>query len=274
MRSTPLRARHAALTLRAIPQPQGSVWERRGHEPEVAQVSLSSPREKSTVRTRRTRIVLAIAAVLLVVALAVLLPNVLNAGPSSTQTKADLPVAAPDPTTRELLAVLHRPRMRSDALPHPPAGEDRGAYSDRTAGEAYRLARRTMPRTAGDPVYIWPRKDGACFSAGRVSSCATAGQLASRGAIVAYAGAQQERATTVIRVAGIARDGVRAIDITLADGSHASARVSDNAFLIDLARAPAQLRWITPDGGVHYVPGPLKRAAADPRRPFWRPRTG
>lgn len=222
------------------------------------------------MRAKRTRTVIALAAV---VVLAVLVAIVLSAGQSASKPRADPPVAAPDPTTRDLLAIFRRPRVRSDTLPQPPAGQDRGAAFDRTAGEAYRLTRRAVPGPPGDPVYIWPRKDGACFSAGRVSSCGTAQQLAGRGVIVAYAGGRQLGAMGV-RVTGIARDGVRAIDITLGDGGHTSVRVSDNAFLVDLAHAPARLRWVTPDGGVQYAHGPVERAAADPRRPFWRPRTG
>lgn len=234
-------------------------------------MGLSSSREQTTVRSRRARVQIVVG-VALVVALAVLIPTVLHAGSSSPQTKADPPVAAADPTTRELLAVLDRQRRRADRLPQPPAGADRDAFSDRTPGEAYGLARRATPGPAADPVYVWPSKNGACFSAGNVSSCATAAQIATEGAIVAFAGGERHGAH-VVRVAGIARDGVTAIELTLADGARARARVRDNAFVIDLTRTPLQLRWTTPDGTAHQAQTPFARAPSDSRRPFWRPRT-
>jgi hypothetical protein len=155
------------------------------------------------------------------------------------------------------LSVLDRPRTESDQLPQPAPGADQDAHSDRTAGESYDLSRRAMT-AGGDPVYVWPRNDGACFSTGHVSSCADAAEIARQGSIVTYSGGQED-GKTVIRVAGIARDGVKEIEITLADGTTATAPVSDNAFAIDLASVPRSVRWSTPDGDAHEADPPALR---------------
>ncbi len=209
------------------------------------------------IRTRRGRITLAIASAAVLLALAVLIPTVLVAEPASEQTKADPPVTAVDATTGRLLSVLERPRTVSDQLPEPAPGADQDAHSDRTPGESYDLSRRAMT-AGGAPVYVWPRNDGACFATGHVSSCADAADIAKQGAIVTFS-ASQEDGKTVIRVAGIARDGVKEIEITLADGSTTTAPVSENAFAIDLASMPRSVRWSAPDGSTHEAQTPAVR---------------
>jgi len=218
------------------------------------------------MRSRGKKLAVALAALLVVVALAVVIPTVLVADPSSPQTKADPPVTAVDATTSGLLSVFDRPRTASDELPQPAAGADPGALSDRTAGESYDLSRRATPEPGADPVYLWPRKDGACFSTKGVSSCADASDIAQHGAIVTYSGGQQI-GEGVTRVAGIARDGVRAIEVTLADGTTATAPVVDNAFSIDVSSPPQETRWVTPDGTAHDDQAPTARMQAGTARP-------
>lgn len=207
--------------------------------------------------TRRSRITAAAVAVVVLLALAVLIPTVLVAEPSSEQTKADPPVTAVDATTGALLSVLERPRTASDRLPVPAAGADQDAHSDRTPGESYDLSRRAMT-VGGDPVYLWPRNDGACFSTGRVSSCADAATLKNEGAVVTFSGGQED-GKAVVRVAGIARDGVKELELILADGTTTTAPVSENAFAIDLTTMPRSVQWSTPDGGTHKVESPTTR---------------
>lgn len=199
---------------------------------------------------RKRRRNLLVAAAIALVALAVAVPAALIAQPASEQTKADPPVSEVDSTTRALLGVFERPRVATDTLPQPDEGTDPAALSDRRPGESYDLSRRTTPAPEEDPVYIWPKETGACFSTVGVSSCADADQIQRRGAIVTYAGGQALGAN-IIRVTGIARDGVDAIEITLGDGTTTKAPVVDNAFLIDLASEPRQVQWTTPDGELH-----------------------
>lgn len=214
-----------------------------------------------SVRSRRNRIVAAIvAAAAVVAALAVLIPTVLVADPSSEQTKANPPVTTVDAATGGLLSVLGRPRTESDQLPQPAPGADQDAHSDRTPGESYELSRRAMT-AGGDAVYVWPRTGGACFSTGHVSSCADAAEIAKQGVIVTFSGGQED-GKTVIRVAGIARDGVKQLEIALADGTTTTAPVSENAFAIDLTSMPRSVHWSTPDGSAHTVESPTMRAPA------------
>lgn len=208
-------------------------------------------------RPRRTRLVAVVLAALVVTALAVLIPTVLVAEPSSSQTKADPPVTAVDAATSKLLSVFDRPQTEADRLPLPAPGADEDAHSDKTPGESYDLSRRAMT-DGGAPVYLWPRNDGACFSTGHVSSCANAQDIAKQGAIVTFSGGQED-GKTLIRVAGIARDGVKQIQVTLADGTASTAPVSDNAFAVDLADMPRSVQWDTPDGGTHQVEAPALR---------------
>lgn len=160
--------------------------------------------------------------------------------------QSDAPVTAVDASTQGLLHVFARPRVPTDELPQPTGGDP--ATPDSLPGEAYALSRRADPPGDGGPVYLWPMRDGACFSAAGVSSCAAAGDIERRGIVPAiYRGTAVGRDATL--VAGIARDGIASVTVVLDDdGGQVQAPVRDNAFRVEVSGAPRELRWTAPSG--------------------------
>jgi hypothetical protein len=123
--------------------------------------------------------------------------------------------------------------------------DDADTAEDLVPGENFRLSRVT--RHDAGPVYVWPSKAGACFSAEGVSSCADASDIAERDVIVSlYRGAAAPEGAT--RVAGIARDGVEEVSITLSAGDRVNVPVADNAFVVDVDGEPRTIEWTGPSG--------------------------
>lgn len=195
-----------------------------------------------TITKRR----LTITAAAVVCAAAVAIPTTLLARSSDGIESAPVPpVTAVDATTEQLLSVFRGPRTDADALPQPrdavrPTG-------DELPGEAYELSRRTDPAGGSDPVYLWPKNDGACFSTAGISSCADAEAIARREVVFGlYSGHAIEAGA--IRLAGFARDGVEQLTAVLDGGETVAVPISDNAFRVDLSEPATELRWVGPDG--------------------------
>ncbi|HWH43227.1 MAG TPA: hypothetical protein VNT32_00710 [Thermoleophilaceae bacterium] len=112
-------------------------------------------------------------------------------------------------------------------------------------GENLRLLRHARP--GGRLVQVWPAREAVCFAVSGGAGCAPIQLIRDAGATVGtYVG--QDTAIGRVRVGGIVIDGVTSVTIELIDGSTVATPVADNGFVVDVAGAPATLRWSTLTG--------------------------
>jgi hypothetical protein len=170
---------------------------------------------------------------------------------SATQDREDAgtaPVEKPSPQTEELLGVFKDAQTAEErAFAEDFVDHSAGEIPGLVPGENPALARRAELRKAdipgaGDAVFLWPSRDGACWSTEGVSSCATNGDIAKLGVLPAVT-ANRPGSESVTRVAGMAKDGVFGITVLLADGDSVETDVVRNTFLLEVTGTPVEIRW-------------------------------
>jgi len=144
-----------------------------------------------------------------------------------------------------LVSVFARPRTVRDAVPHG-VGARVGAGGDRQRGEAVSLSRRLALGATG-VAYVWPMRGGLCYASPGPWGCFPLRLVQQAGVVVS---STSNSKSPTVRLFGIARDGVRAVRITLEDGRRLRVRVRDNAFLADVSH-PARVSWRGPDGSIN-----------------------
>jgi hypothetical protein len=150
--------------------------------------------------------------------------------------------ASPSPDVEQKLGVLRRPQVASDRIRIEP--DSMGAV-DPQPGENITESRRAT--FADGAVHVWPKRNGACFSTQGVSSCADAQDLAEREVLIGiYRGAAVGNG--VVRLAGVAVEGVDSLTVGLSGGREVEVATRDNMFLVDLDEPPLVVRWNGPSG--------------------------
>lgn len=169
-----------------------------------------------------------------------------NADPAAVaRVAADLP---------GLIKVFGRVQRAEDRLPGDPAA-DLEALADAQPGESPLMARRLdLP---GEPeVFLWPKRDGACFSSPGPAGCFDTDRLAEQGVILATRFSSE---STAVQVLGIATIGVRRVEFEFDDGSSRVATVQDQGFFVVLPSDPNSARWVKSDGSTGVLTGLVVR---------------
>ena len=151
-------------------------------------------------------------------------------------------VAAVAPEAPGLIAAFRRDQRSADRLPGNPHGSLVGAGEAQPA-EQPGMARR-LAFANGRSVHIWPKAHGVCYGADGGGGCFDTAFLRERGIAV---GTSYSSDTDVVRVYGIARDGIGSVAFTLGDGRNVEVPVRDNGFVADVPR-PKALTWQNVDG--------------------------
>jgi hypothetical protein len=145
----------------------------------------------------------------------------------------------------EQMSAFRRAQVPADKMPGDPVA-DLEESGDRQVSENPLLARR-FDVGADKQAYAWPMADGVCYASPGPAGCVPTALLEQRGASIATSFTTDSR---VVRVFGLAVDGVKAVELDLTDGRTVTAPVRGGAFYVELASDPLQARWTMPDGSV------------------------
>lgn len=168
-------------------------------------------------------------------------------GEAATPSAAE-PVASPNPQTKELLGVFEENQTSQDEFFNDNvSGANPVPAVDLLPGENPALSRRADVPGSGGPVYLWPTREGVCWSTEGVSSCGTDADIQKLGVLPAVTG-NRPGLEALTRVAGIAKDGIPEITVVLAAGEFVNAPVTRNAFVVEVKGSPIELRWADADG--------------------------
>jgi hypothetical protein len=138
------------------------------------------------------------------------------------------------------LASLRRARAESDLIPPSLSGSP--LLADGVADVP--SARHADVGNPREDAWIVPSgHDRVCLVVVGTLTCPDARYIASRGVAPSLAWRGQD-----FFVAGIAVDGIPDVEVELADGRTAVARVSSNAFELHTTTPPLRVRWNGPDG--------------------------
>jgi hypothetical protein len=160
-----------------------------------------------------------------------------------TPDAASAPMRAVPPELAGLMHVFDRNQVSSDVIPGDPVVTlDR--LGDRQPGENPLLARRVRLPTDLHG-FVWPMSNGVCYSSPGPSGCYPIDLLRKSGVLV---GIEFSGDSRIVRVFGIAIDGVETVTLALADRTQLTATVTDGAFYVDATDDPIQARWTMPDG--------------------------
>jgi hypothetical protein len=157
------------------------------------------------------------------------------------------PVESIDDKTKDTLAIFARSQTPDDRVPLDPSADAILEHPENGApGENLRLSRRS--HTAAGPVYIWPKREGACYSIKNMSGCADTDDLAADGVTVGVL-----LGKGWVTVNGLARNGIATVTIEMRNGSRVATPVTGNAFGRDVVGTPVRLRW-SDNEGEHSLP--------------------
>ena len=163
-------------------------------------------------------------------------------------------VAAVSPDAPALIAAFRRDQTGQDRLPDD-AHASLVAAGEAQPGEQPGMARR-LAFANERRLHVWPKAYGLCFGQGGSGGCFDTSVLRAQGMAVATSFSSE---TAVVRVYGIARDGIASATFTLGDGRRVEVPVRDNGFIADVPD-PELLTWRNVDGspGSHstFVPPP------------------
>lgn len=142
-----------------------------------------------------------------------------------------------------VLAAFRRDATPSDEMPGDPVAALE-AVDDWQPGENPLLARR-LTLASGNYGYVWPMLDGVCYGSPGAAGCVSIDVLRARGVLITTASSTD---SPMVKVFGIAVDGVKAVTMTLADGSEVVAPFNGGAFYVEVTSDPTTARWKKPDG--------------------------
>jgi hypothetical protein len=163
-----------------------------------------------------------------------------DSGGVPSPERAAVALIAPD--APDLIAAFRRDQRADDRMQGDPQASLK-RLGEAVPGEQPALARRL--RFAEErSVHVWPHSGGVCYASDGSGGCFPTKLLRERGIVV---GSTFSTETSVVRVFGIARDGIDSATFTLADGRHVSVAIRDNGFVADVP-APEALEWTNPDG--------------------------
>jgi hypothetical protein len=175
----------------------------------------------------------------------------LHPAASSTDRAA---VSAISPDAPALIAAFRRDQTAEDRLPGDPHASLVSA-GEAQPGEQPGMARR-LAFADGRRLHVWPKAYGLCFGADGSGGCFDTSLLRARGMAVATSFSTD---TAVVRVYGMARDGIETATFTLGDGREVAVPVQDNGFIADVPD-PEALVWRNIDGSLErhstFVPPP------------------
>jgi hypothetical protein len=142
---------------------------------------------------------------------------------------------------RSAFGVFRREQQPGDRPPGSPT-EAAAKLSDLRPGENLELARRLPTPLGMGPAYIWPAAKEVCFAVGPSAGCDAVKRVIRTGVSVSTSTGPNIGAG-LVRVAGIVRDGIRAMRIDLANGDSVSVPVNENFFVTDVKVDPLAVRW-------------------------------
>ena len=164
-----------------------------------------------------------------------------EAHPEATSTdRAAVALIAPE--APGLIAAFRRDQTASDRMPGDPHDALAGV-GEAQPGEQPGMSRR-LAFAGGRGLHVWPKAHGLCYGADGGGGCFDTSFLRERGIAV---GTSYSSETAVVRVYGIARDGIESATFTLADGREVAVPIRDNGFIADVPD-PRALTWKDVDG--------------------------
>ena len=154
--------------------------------------------------------------------------------------RAAVTVISPDAPA--LVAAFRRDQRAEDRMPGDPHDALVGV-GEAQPGEQPSMSRR-LSFADGRSIHVWPKAYGICYGADGGGGCFDTSFLRNRGMAV---GTSYSSETDVVRVYGIARDGVESAAFTLGDGRRVQVAIRDNGFIADVPD-PQALTWTNVDG--------------------------
>jgi hypothetical protein len=157
--------------------------------------------------------------------------------------RAEPTVRHVDRRLRELLGVLRRPQGSGEALS--------SCGIELEDGENLGLG-RVVVLPGGEVAYIWPARDAVCYGVAGIGGCPGIEPL-ERDGVTIGGGYNHDTPRGMMRLSGVARDGVRELVFTPSDGRSVTAPVVDNLFTALVPMSTVAAERVDDDGRQHAL---------------------
>jgi hypothetical protein len=161
---------------------------------------------------------------------------------SSGDDPASTAVERIAPGLSELVAAFRRGQTSMD-IAHG-SSEALTDLGDRQPGEEPSLSRR-LDLPEEQHAYLWPMRDGLCWSADLAGGCAPLALLREHGALIAFS-TEADKPGMWIFVR--ARDGIDSVSFRFPGGGTVSRKLEDNGLIAQFDSVPVEATWRNVDG--------------------------
>jgi hypothetical protein len=167
--------------------------------------------------------------------------------------RAEPTVRRVDPRLRAMLGVFRRPQRPQEAVSN--CGIELNDGENLTLG-------RVVALPGDETAFVWPARDAVCVGVEGLGVCPGIQVLHQHGVAIS-GGYNLGVPRGMMRVFGVARDGVSQLVFSLRDGREVTTSIVDNVFSVLLPIEKITAERVDDDGSRHSVPG-VPDFTADP----------